>query len=599
MTSMIFLSIDNTCELKLPLVEAFYKRYGEAHLLFACHAALPLGLTPELLYSLWINFQVDSKGNGLNVPWIATPDLLLSNLCEEVGAGLYEMDQHVRSVLLTLLEQDNRFKVERIQELAAFLDIYIQPQLKSENIDTRDFAQAQHWVSMAYLRPERAAKELTAILAAAFQQKTDDLFRIASIVDSLKKPLDKYPDLLTYARGMRKYAEGDTESAQKEFDKLQSLKSLHKFPGQRLPIPQEELRQIRSKQAQKIAKLSLTHQLIASLTAGIVTSGFFTLLYTQVATRTELGQPPVSISLPEPIQLNTQLQQTLPDHTDSINDLLLFADARRMISASADKTIRLWDLVSGEVLQTFNNETSFVNTILLSPDETQLYNGNADGTLQGWTVDNGKLLWQQTNAHNGPINAVNRTPDGQRLVSGGADGAIHVWEASTGRAVSSVATQQGAVNSLVVTSDGQYIVSGGSDRTIKLWNISTGELQIILEGHESFINAAAISPDGRFLFSASADSTIRQWQIETGAPLRILSGHTSYVNGIVFSRDGQKLFTGSADKTVRIWDVETGAQEQILTGFDMPIDHIEISSSGQIIVASQTNPAIKVWKIAE
>ncbi len=315
-----------------------------------------------------------------------------------------------------------------------------------------------------------------------------------------------------------------------------------------------------------------------------------------IAIRHQLAPPEPTTQVAEPTKLKVQLQRTLPAHSGSINDLLLFADGRRLISASADKTIRVWDLSSGQVLQTWSNQTSFVNTILLSPDETRLYSGNADGALQGWTVASGNLLWQHTDAHNGPINTVARTPDGQRLVSGGADGAIHVWEASTGKAVRSLVTQQGAINSLVVTSDGQYIISGGSDNTIKVWNRATGNLEKTLAGHESFVNALAISPDGRFLFSASADATIRQWQIKTGELFNTLSGHTSYVNDMVFSRDGRTLRTASADKTVRIWNVETGAAEQVLTGFGMLIDHVVVSPSEQIVAASRTTPAIKIWQ---
>lgn len=295
-------------------------------------------------------------------------------------------------------------------------------------------------------------------------------------------------------------------------------------------------------------------------------------------------------------QLKVQLQRILPAHSASINDLRLFADGLRMVSASADKTIRLWDLTSGKQLQAWENQTSFVNTILLSPDETQLYSANADGTLQAWKISDKTSLWHHKTAHGGPINTMALTPDGQQLVSGGADGAIHIWQASTGKAVGSLTTQQAAVNSLVVTSDSQYIISGGSDRTIKFWNITTGKLEQTLTGHESFINALALSPDGRFLFSASADGTVRKWQLKTGKLLRVLSGHTSYVNDLIFSRDGRTLSTGSADKTVRIWNVETGALEEVLTGFGMLIDHVVVSSSEQIVTASRTTPAIKIWQ---
>ncbi|MEM9485778.1 MAG: serine/threonine-protein kinase [Cyanobacteria bacterium P01_F01_bin.116] len=298
------------------------------------------------------------------------------------------------------------------------------------------------------------------------------------------------------------------------------------------------------------------------------------------------------------VTIPVQLQRTLSDHSGSINDLLLFANGASMVSAGSDKTIRIWDLTSGQSVRTWSNQTSYVNTVLLSPDDTRLYSGNADGALQAWTMASGDLLWQEPTAHNGPINTVGRTPDGQRLVSGGADGDLHIWEASTGKGIKSITTGQGAINSLVVTSDGQYIISGGSDRTIKVWQIATGQLKNTLTGHESFVNALAISPDGQFLFSASADGTIRQWEVETGELLRILKGHTSYVNDMVFSRDGRTLSSGSADTTIRIWNVETGTPEQVLTGFDMLIDHVVISSPQQIVTASRTGPEIKVWLLA-
>jgi len=97
-------------------IEAFGKRFGEAHLYLAYHAAFPLALTPNLLYRLWANFQRDIHGKVLSIPWIAVADLLLSSLCDQVGHELYEMENEVRNALLMELKFNPRFGVQRMNE---------------------------------------------------------------------------------------------------------------------------------------------------------------------------------------------------------------------------------------------------------------------------------------------------------------------------------------------------------------------------------------------------------------------------------------------------------------------------------------------------
>lgn len=237
MTSTHVISSNQINELP-PSVEAFANRHGDEHLILACHAAVPLGLTPQLLYSLWAYFQTDIQGQSLNIPWTATADLLLSQLCDEVGPGIYEMNLEIRNILLNYLEYSNRFGIKRTKEVAAFLGAYAQSQLKSDILDVRDFFQAQNWVFVAYLFPERAAKELATTLAETFTQKSDDLYRIASIVGALERSLGDYPDLLAYAQGMAKYAQGDIESAQKRFIKIRNSWNLSGLLVKGVPFPQ-------------------------------------------------------------------------------------------------------------------------------------------------------------------------------------------------------------------------------------------------------------------------------------------------------------------------------------------------------------------------
>ncbi|MDX2244920.1 MAG: formylglycine-generating enzyme family protein [Leptolyngbyaceae cyanobacterium bins.302] len=176
---------------------AFKGRFGEAHFYFACHAAFPLALTPDLLYRLWANFQTDSYGEPLNIQWMAVADLLLSSLCEEVGHELYEMPLEIRNALLQELKQNNRFGASRIHELAEFLAVQVSRDLDSTDIDLRDYAESQYWIALAYIKPGRVAEEIQIKIK---QLKLDDYTerrRINLLVETLSVPLrDFLPKLL-------------------------------------------------------------------------------------------------------------------------------------------------------------------------------------------------------------------------------------------------------------------------------------------------------------------------------------------------------------------------------------------------------------------
>jgi serine/threonine protein kinase len=337
------------------------------------------------------------------------------------------------------------------------------------------------------------------------------------------------------------------------------------------------------------------------LIAGGVTLGAITLLgfggwlrhWTNSSPKTVSpaeGKPVAAVSAPYTVQL----LRTFTRHENSVNALQLLASKRQFVSASADTTLRLWDLSTGENLQTYAGHETFVNAIALSPDEATLYSASADGKILQWDIASG----QQTAAyagHAGAVNTLKRTPDGRRLVSGAADGTIKIWDTQTQALVDTLEGHEGAVNTLTITDDGQRIISGGTDRLIRLWNMQTGEEIGVLQGHVSYINALAVSPDGQVLFSASADKTLKRWDLETGEVLNTLTQHSSYVNVLTVSRDGQTVSSGGADQQVCLWDIATGQLLSSYRGFGMTVDNLIQPSDNQIVTASRENPAIKSW----
>jgi len=222
-------------------IAAFRDRFGEAHYNFACHAAFPLALTPDLLYRLWANFQRDVQGKSLEIPWMAVADVLLSSLCEEVGHELYEMPLPMRNALLSKLKANSRFGTARINELSDLLLMYVQQQLESSDPDERDVAQAQRWTALAYVRPATAAYELACILSSLEQDNKSEWMRLSSVIETLAEPLleSNFEPLLIYTCGMRKAIRQDLAGATAQIAKILDENFQVHIAGVNLLVPTE------------------------------------------------------------------------------------------------------------------------------------------------------------------------------------------------------------------------------------------------------------------------------------------------------------------------------------------------------------------------
>ncbi|MFM6370305.1 MAG: WD40 repeat domain-containing protein, partial [Dolichospermum sp.] len=77
----------------------------------------------------------------------------------------------------------------------------------------------------------------------------------------------------------------------------------------------------------------------------------------------------------------------------------------------------------GELLQTFTGHSYSVNSLAYSPDGQTLASGSWDKTIKLWNARTGNLL--QTLGHSYSVNSLAYSPDGQTLASG--SGTIKIW----------------------------------------------------------------------------------------------------------------------------------------------------------------------------
>ncbi|MCB8944587.1 MAG: SH3 domain-containing protein [Ardenticatenaceae bacterium] len=196
-------------------IEAFTARFGLPHLYLAYHAAFPVALLPDMVYRIWANFQRDEGDGLLHIPWIAVADLLLSNLCEEVGHELYQMNWAVRDVLLGEMAAHPGLGQPRIRKLADFLERYVDAEMVVTDSNAQRLAQAQRWVSWAYQGRETAVRAAQSIAGSMKQSEGSSLevARLGSLVNVMKRPLAEagFENLVAYGQVAWTLVYGDAD----------------------------------------------------------------------------------------------------------------------------------------------------------------------------------------------------------------------------------------------------------------------------------------------------------------------------------------------------------------------------------------------------
>ena len=250
---------------------------------------------------------------------------------------------------------------------------------------------------------------------------------------------------------------------------------------------------------------------------------------------------------------------TLRGHTNRVESAAFSPDGQRIVSASGDRTIRIWDAQTGEQIGSpLTGHTGGVESAAFSPDGQRIVSASGDNTIRIWDAQTGEQIGNSLRGHTNWVRSAAFSPDGQRIVSASDDYTIRIWDAHTGEQIGSpLRGHTSSVWSAAFSPDGKRIVSASWDETIRIWDAHTGEqIGSPLRGHTNGVESAAFSPDGQRIVSASDDETIRIWDAQTGEQIGSpLTGHTNLVRSAAFSPDGKRIVSASGDKTIKIWDV--------------------------------------------
>jgi len=113
---------------------------------------------------------------------------------------------------------------------------------------------------------------------------------------------------------------------------------------------------------------------------------------------------------------------------------LVFSPDGHSLVAAGDRTIRVWDVRSGQRLRSLRGHGHYVAAVALSPDGAPrrlIASGSYDTTVKVWDAESGRCVLTLA-GHSDIVTSVVFSPDGSRVASGSGDGTIRLWDAATG-----------------------------------------------------------------------------------------------------------------------------------------------------------------------
>ncbi|CAI4214993.1 unnamed protein product [Parascedosporium putredinis] len=239
-------------------------------------------------------------------------------------------------------------------------------------------------------------------------------------------------------------------------------------------------------------------------------------------------------------------KRSLHGHSHIVSDCVISSDGAYALSASWDKTLRLWELATGTTTRRFVGHNSDVLSVSFSADNRQIVSGARDRTIKLWNTLGDCKYTISDKGHTDWVSCVRFSPNPQNPV----------------------------------------IVSSGWDKLVKVWELSTCKLQTDHIGHTGYINTVTISPDGslcasggkddprsrllpnRYWLCAATASSIIIFDLEKKSKVDELKPEFTAVGkksrepecvSLAWSADGQTLFAGYTDNIIRAWGVMSRA----------------------------------------
>ena len=183
-------------------------------------------------------------------------------------------------------------------------------------------------------------------------------------------------------------------------------------------------------------------------------------------------------------------------------------------TGAGDRTVKLWDLASGELKLTLTGHISPVRGIAVSDRHPYMFTVGEDKLVKCWDLETNKVM-RHYHGHLSGVYSCALHPTLDVLCTGGRDSSVRVWDIRSKNQIFCLAGHKDTIASLATQAVDPQIISGSHDSCIKLWDLTAGRAYTTLTHHKKSVRALAMHPT-KFIFASGSADNLKQWKMPEG-----------------------------------------------------------------------------------
>jgi WD40 repeat protein len=278
-----------------------------------------------------------------------------------------------------------------------------------------------------------------------------------------------------------------------------------------------------------------------------------------------------------------------------ISAVAILPGGRRALTAARDGSLAVWALASGQQVVTLVGHKEAVTALALAPDGKRVLSA-ADDEVLLWDLEATEVLSRVVMS--GPVLAAAFTPDAADVVLGLGDGTLQRLSGNDLTLRRSIPGHAREVTAVATSGDGRRVLSASADGRLKLWDVLSGALLSVVAGHAKPVRSVALSKAGDRALSVSDDGTVKHWDVENQRVIGTMRGHTGAVLGVAVTPRLERAVSGGADGSVRVWELPAGEAAAVMEARDDGNAFVSLSESGRSLFSASTSGALRMWDLS-